>query len=122
MVVLTIEEITQFRSQLAEYPEALTTLDVIQECEGHLEDAATLLMMRQMGKELDRGVNDILKKCRTVICQEEFRNDLAGGLLGIAVEPVAISVGIPPSVATVFVLYAYKVGIKKFCEPLQSDS
>ena len=122
MTVLTQEEITQFCSQLAEYPEALAALDAVQECDGYLEDAIALLLSRETGKEPTRGMSEIWQKCRKVICQEEFRNELAGGLLGLAIEPVAVSVGIPPSVATVLIIYVYKTGIKKFCEAPESSA
>lgn len=40
MIILTSQEIAQFRSQLAEYSVALEALDRIENCEGDLEDAA----------------------------------------------------------------------------------
>ncbi|BAU14943.1 hypothetical protein LEP3755_54990 [Leptolyngbya sp. NIES-3755] len=120
MSIPTAEEIAQFRLQLADRPEAIVALDVIAECEGDLEEAIVLLMVQEMGIEPDRGFNDVIQKCRKVICQEEIRNDLMTGLIPVAIEPVSMSVGIPPGVATAVVLSAYKMGIKKFCAPLNS--
>ena len=117
MTTVTLQEIEQFRAQLTNYPGAITALNVVEECDGHLEDAITLLAMRDMDKEPDRGFSEVVQECRKIICQEEFRNDLVAGLLGIAIEPLSISVGIPPSIATVVILYAYKTGMKNFCEP-----
>lgn len=122
MTVLTQEEIIRFRTQLAAYPEALMALDVVEECGGYLEDAITVIMMRETGAEPDRGLNEVLEKCRKVVCQEEFRNDLLGGLLGVAIEPVAASVGIPLGIATAVVMYAYKKGINQFCDASDSAS
>jgi hypothetical protein len=120
MTTVTTQEIAQFRIQLADYPAAIAALDGVEECGGHLEDALTLLIMRETDREPDRGFSEIVQKCRTIMCEEEFRNDLVGGLLGVVIEPVAISVGIPPSVATVIVIYAYKIGMKRFCESIDS--
>ena len=50
MVIITSQQIAQFRSQLAEYPEALKALDAIEDCEGNIEDAAISLAI-QAGQE-----------------------------------------------------------------------
>jgi hypothetical protein len=117
MTTITQEEIDQFREQLRDYPEALASLDVIQECDGHLEDAVTLLMMRETGKEPDRGVGEWLQKCRTAICQEDVKEALASGLIAPAIEPLGISMGFPPGTATALGILAFKIGIKKLCDP-----
>lgn len=117
MTTITQAEIDQFREQLRDYPEALASLDVIQECEGHLEDAVTLLMMRETGKEPDRGADEWLQKCRTAICQEDVKEALASGLIAPAIEPLGISMGFPPGTATALGILAFKIGIKKLCEP-----
>jgi hypothetical protein len=122
MTILTEAEIAQFRTQLVTYPEALAALDVVEECGGYLEDAITVIMMRETEAEPDRGLNEVVEKCRKVVCQEEFRNDLLGGLLGVAIEPVAASVGIPLGIATAVVMYAYKKGINQFCDVPGSTS
>jgi hypothetical protein len=40
MTTVTQAEIEQYRSQLAEYPDALKALDLLEKCEGDLEYAA----------------------------------------------------------------------------------
>jgi hypothetical protein len=122
MTTVTQEEINQFREQLAGYPEAITSLDVIQECDGHLEDAITLLILRESGKEPDRGLDEWVQKCRKIICQEEFREELAVGLIAAALEPLATSAAIPPGIATAVGIYAFKIGLKKFCQTPDSES
>ena len=113
---ITGQEVESFRLQLADYPERVKALDVIQECDGHLEDAITLMTLRETGQEPDRSLDDWLENSREIICQEEFRNDLAAGLIGVLIEPLAISLAIPAGIATVVAVYAFKIGIKKFCE------
>lgn len=39
MITVTPEEISQFRDQLADRPQALAALSTIEECEGYLDDA-----------------------------------------------------------------------------------
>ncbi|KAM3116306.1 hypothetical protein [Phormidesmis sp. 146-33] len=122
MTTITRDEVEQLQAQLESYPEAITALNVVLECNGHLEDAITLLTMREMDEDVERGLSEVVQQCRSVICKEEFRNDLVGGLLGIAIEPVSISVGVPPSVATVVLLYAYKTGMNKFCQSIDTKA
>lgn len=122
MTTITPEEIEQFRQQLRDYPEVSTALDVIQECDGYLEDAVTLLIMRETGKEPDRGVDEWLQKCRKVICQEDVKEALESGLIAPAIEPLAISMGLPPGTATALGILAFKIGIKKLCDTPKSES
>jgi hypothetical protein len=122
MTTVTPEEIEQFREQLRDDPEAIAALDVIQECDGYVEDAVTLLIMRETGQEPDRGVREWLQKCRTAICQEDVKEALASGLIAPAIEPLAISTGFPPGTATALGILAFKIGIKKLCDSPSSES
>ncbi len=122
MTVVTQEEIEQFREQLRDYPEAIAALDVIQECDGYIEDAVTLLMMRETGKEPERGVGEWLQRCHKVICREEVKEALESGLIAPAIEPLGISIGLPPGTATAVGILAFKIGIKKLCDSPSSES
>lgn len=114
---ITPEELAKFRSELAGYPnpEAIAALDVIEECEGYLEDAVQLLLTRETGTEPDRSLGDLLTKCRKFICQEEVREALEAGILAPAIEPISIGAGIPPGTATAISICAFKLGMKKLC-------
>ena len=61
MTTITNQEIQSFRSQLTDYPEGIKALDIIQECDGHLEDAIALITLRETAQEPDRGL-DLLQK------------------------------------------------------------
>ncbi|MEH1923569.1 hypothetical protein [Nostoc sp.] len=122
MITVTPEEISQFRRQLANSPEALTALDTIEECEGYLDDAVALLVMRETAQEADRGLNDWLEKCRQFFCQEEVREALESGLLAPAIEAIAIGVPIPPGMATALSICVFKLGAKKFCGVNKPDA
>ena len=124
MNIVTSEEIEQFREQLRDYPDAIAALDVIEQRNGNIETAANILAIRA-GYEPSRKSNlleEWSEKCRKVICQEEFREDLAAGVIVAVVEPLAISAAIPPGLATAIAIYAFKTGVKKFCQPTDSES
>jgi hypothetical protein len=121
MTTVTTEEIAKFRSQLADYPEAIAALDMIEECEGNLEDAATVLAI-ELGQETDRAdgwFESLAKRCRPVVCQEEFKDDLLAGLVVGAMESLAVSMGIPPGLATPVAIYVVKKGVKNFCKDFE---
>lgn len=122
MITVTPEEISQFRSQLADSPKALVALDTIQECEGYLEDAVPLLLMRETAKEVDRSLNDWLEKIRQFICQEEVREFLESGFIAPVIEPLAASAGIPLGTATALSICVFKLGAKKFCKVPESGA
>jgi hypothetical protein len=118
MTVVTQEEIENFRKQLRDYPEAIAALDEIEACEGHLEDAAVGLAI-EAGQEPERGAREwlegISERCRTILCQEDFRDEIMAGLLAGSVKALLATTLIPPGLATPVVIYAFKIGIKKFC-------
>ncbi|CCI13178.1 Similar to tr/Q8YT38/Q8YT38 [Microcystis aeruginosa PCC 9806] len=112
---VTSEEIAQFRAELVDHLSAIAALDAIEECEGYLEDAVPLLLMRETGTEPDRSIGDLLKKCRQFICQEEVREALESGMIAPAIEPISMGAGIPPGVATAIGICAFKLGMKRVC-------
>ncbi|MEB3179802.1 MAG: hypothetical protein VKL59_12310 [Nostocaceae cyanobacterium] len=115
MIIITPEEIAAFRQQLADKPEALTALDTIAECEGYVEDAIPLLLIRS-GNEQDRGIHEWLENCRNFVCLEEVRETLELGILAPAIEAIAIGAGVPPGIATAVSICVFKLGAKKFCD------
>jgi hypothetical protein len=122
MITVTPEEISQFRSELADNPQALVALDTIEECESDLDDAVQLLVMRETAQDAHRGLNDWLEKCRQFICQEEVREALESGLLAPAIEAIAIGISIPPGIATALSICVFKLGAKKFCKVPESGA
>jgi hypothetical protein len=120
MITVTPEEMSQFRSQLANSPEALVALDTIEECEGYLDDAVALVVMRETAQEPDRGLNNWLEKTRQFICQEEVREALESGVLAPAIEAIALGTGIPLGIATALSISVFKLGAKRFCKVSES--
>jgi hypothetical protein len=123
MTTVTSIEIAQFRSQLADDPRAMEALDLIEDCEGDLEDAAMTLAIR-IGQEPERANSEWLdalaRKWRAVICQDEFRDDLINGSLKGMMEHLKTTPGFPKILATPVLMYVLKQGVNNFCEPLDS--
>lgn len=119
MLFLTSQEIAQYRSQLALFPDALLALDCIEDCEGNIEDAALTLAI-QVGQQPDRTdwLDGLAKRCRVEICRSEFRDELLTGNIATAVECLIETKICPKALVTPVILYALKSGIESFCEPL----
>ncbi len=114
---LSDQEITQYRKQFADRPEALDALDLIAENDGDLKESASLLAL-EAGVEIVKGVPNILdelaQKCRKAVCDDAF-DDLMTGLLGAAVGTLAATGQLPEALATPVVIYIARIGVKKFC-------
>ena len=125
MTQVTPEEIAQFRSQLADYPNALAALQAIEDCEGDLEDAAMALAIKA-GQEPQRANSEWLdalaRKCRAVICRSEFRDDLLKGNYAAVVPYLGATSLCPALLATPVIMYVVRQGINDFCQPLDPIS
>ena len=133
MTTITQEEVAKFRAELAEYPEALTALDVIEEYDGNLPAAAKAIAIRNdIEGVADYGLFDWfderLQECRNFICQPKYRS-LTKNYLPALIPPLADlfagSLGCPPGVAgiiaTPFAVYINNEGLDKFCESFDSQ-
>lgn len=121
MTLVTAQEIAQFRSELATYPEALKALDVIEDCEGDLEDAAIALAIaagQQPQRDNAEWLDALARKCRAVICQKEFREDLLKGNYALMFRYLAETPLLPAILATPVLMYVVRQGVNIFCEPL----
>ena len=125
---LTSEEIAQYRVELADNTDALAALDVIEEWEGDLADAAESIATRN-GIE---GVEDnadfrwfaiVLNKCRDFIFQPNYENLREKYLPALIPTLTGIIVGYlmcPPQVAgilsAIVAVYIQDQGLDKFCQ------
>jgi hypothetical protein len=130
MTTITSEEIAQYRSELVDYPEALAALDVIEEWDGDLADAAESIATRNgiEGVEDNAGsrwFSVMLVKIRefTKICEPEnqnFRENYLPALIPSIADLMSSSFGCPPGVAgllaTPFAVYIKEEGMEKFCQ------
>ena len=125
MLTITPDEISQFRSQMADNPEILAALDAIEDCEGNLEVAAQLIAVETTDAEVSLRADSnylekLSKKLSNIICQEEF-DELMTGVLTAAIAYLAASGNIPVALATPVVIYVAKIGAKKFCETAKPE-
>lgn len=121
MTLVTPAEIAQYRSQLSGYPLALVALDAIEDCEGDLEDAAISLAIH-VGQEpntTENWLDGLAKRYRVVICQQEFREDLANEILGSVVVHLMEQKLCPEILITPVVIYVVKTDVNDFCRPLE---
>jgi hypothetical protein len=119
---LTPEEIQNYREQFKDYPEALDALDLIDESDGDLIESANLLAAEagiEISSRAGEDVNildKLAQKCRSIICDEDFMDDLMSGLLTAGVATLTVSGQIPQAVATPVVIYLTKKGVKIWCQ------
>jgi hypothetical protein len=121
VIRVTLAEIEQYRTDLADDPIALRSLDMIEDCEGDLEDAAISLAL-QVGQEPDRSdrwLDSVAKRWRVTLCEGAIRENLAAGNVAAAVRSLSSETMIPSALATPIALYVLKLGVEPFCEPLQ---
>ncbi|MEA5500915.1 hypothetical protein VB834_02740 [Limnoraphis robusta Tam1] len=126
-IIVTPEQIAFYRKQLAGNEEALAALDVIEEWDGDLADAAESIAKRNgiEGVETNadlRWFSQKLKECHQFICQpkyENLRDKYVSTLIPVLTEFLAGSLGCPPGVAgliaTPFALYIGEEKMDKFC-------
>jgi hypothetical protein len=121
MTTITPQEIAQFRSQLADDAVAMEALDLIEDCEGDLEDAAMSLAIKA-GQEPQtpnsEWLDALAKKWRAVICQQNFRTDLLNGSVKSTIEHLRTLSAFPQVLAAPVSIYVIKQGVNNFCEPL----
>lgn len=120
MILLTTEEIENYRVQFAENPSALHTLDVIEDCEGNLEDAAIDLALKagQEPTESERWLDGFAKRWRVQLCRPHLRRHVQENRLGDAMSVLVEMTNLPISLAIALLIYAQKTGLETFCQPL----
>lgn len=118
-------EFNDYREKFADYPEALHALDLIADNGGDLEKSASFLAL-EAGISVTRQGPNILDKlaqrCRPIICDDVFIDELMGGLLTAGVATLAASGQIPAAVATPVVIYLTKTGVKNWCKSNQTKN
>ena len=121
MITVTLEEIERYRVELASNSAALKALDMIEDCEGDLEDAAIALAL-QVGQEpeqSERWLDGLAKRWRVFVCQADIKESLMAGSALNAVQLLETSTDLPNVLAVPVVLYVMKTGVEDFCKLLQ---
>lgn len=121
MTQVTSQEIAQFRSQLADNDTAMEVLDLIEDCEGDLGDAAITLAIK-VGQQPDvtncEWLDGLARKWRVVICQSEYRDDLQNGSVTGIIEDLESISDFPNILILPVLMYILKQNVNNFCEPL----
>lgn len=122
---LTPEEIQQYREQLKDNSTAIAQLEIIERCEGNLEQAARILARRANIEGVRAGITweSALTKARQVICNDNFKKGLAPDLIS-GVVAALITAGDPllVAVATPCAGYIVKESLTKFCKVEESET
>ncbi|HEY9619533.1 MAG TPA: hypothetical protein V6C78_04145 [Crinalium sp.] len=121
MIILTPEEINQYRAELSENTDALRSLDLIEDCEGDIEDAAIVLAL-QAGQEpdhSDRWLEGQAKRWRAFLCQNELKVQISGGAIASLVQLLIQETTIAPVLAVPVIIYVLKTGVEEFCRPFE---
>ncbi|MGF1513030.1 MAG: hypothetical protein ACFB5Z_04945 [Elainellaceae cyanobacterium] len=122
MEPLTSAQIAQYRSALSAVPEALLALDMIEDCEGDLEDAAIALAL-QVGQEPDRSdrwLDGLSKRWRVALCEPPVQAHIHAERLAAAAQTLVNAVDLSPRLVTLVVIYVHQQGVSKFCQALDA--
>jgi hypothetical protein len=122
ILTVTSEELEQFRTILADYPDALSALDVIADCEGDLEDAAITLAI-QAGQEPntgDRWLDGFAKSWRHVLCRTDIKATLQSGLTPGVLLSLTEHTTLSLKLVTPVAIYVIKSGVQDFCYSFES--
>ncbi len=120
-IIITPQELEQFREDLSDHAAALEALRVIEDCDGDLEDAAIALAIRagQEPDTNDRWIEGLAKRWRHILCQADLRENLEDGLSGAVVDAIAADSEIPSKLVAPVAIYVLKTGVQDFCQPLE---
>ncbi len=121
MTILTPEKIAKYRNELKEYPEAITALNTIEECEGNLEDATALIASRSGESVLmgDSLLNDLVKRARKHLCQPDNQKEWAD--LKDVLEILKEFLPSPIPLAVTCTLKLSEIGLRNLCKS-ETDS
>ncbi|MFG6097550.1 hypothetical protein SPB21_19960 [Leptothoe sp. ISB3NOV94-8A] len=123
MLSIPLIEITQLVEQLADYPEALRSLQEIEDCDGDLNDAALSLALRAglEPTENDGWLEGFAKRYRHIACLPEFRANLTKQQIVGLIQHLTHNSQCPNLLAVPVVLYISKTGVDHFCQSFDNS-
>ncbi|EKV01800.1 hypothetical protein Lepto7375DRAFT_3991 [Leptolyngbya sp. PCC 7375] len=123
MLSIPLIEITQLVEQLADYPEALRSLQEIEDCDGDLNDAALSLALRAglEPTENDGWLEGFAKRYRHIACLPEFRANLTKQQIIGLIQHLTHNSQCPNLLAVPVVLYISKTGVDNFCQSFDNS-
>ena len=123
MVSIPLIEITQLVERLADYPEALRSLQEIEDCDGDLNDAALSLALRAglEPTENEGWLEGFAKRYRHIACLPEFRAELKAERVIALVQHLTQNSQCPNLLVVPVALYISKTGVDTFCQSFDNS-
>lgn len=123
MISIPLIEITQLIERLADYPEALRSLQEIEDCDGELNDAALSLALKAglEPTENDGWLEGFAKRHRHIACLPEFRADLTQQKIISLVQHLTENSQCPNLLVVPVALYISKTGVETFCDSFDNS-
>ncbi|MGD1856043.1 MAG: hypothetical protein ACFB2W_17520 [Leptolyngbyaceae cyanobacterium] len=123
MLSIPLIEITRLIERLADYPEALRSLQEIEDCDGDLNDAALSLALKAglEPTENDGWLQGFAKRYRHIACLPEFRAELANQQVVSLSQHLTQNSHCPNLLAVPVALYISKTGVNEFCESFDNS-
>ncbi|MEP0917503.1 hypothetical protein NC981_11775 [Leptolyngbya sp. DQ-M1] len=120
-IIVSLEDLELFREQLSDHPNALAALDVIEDCDGDLEDAAISLAIKsgQLPEANERWIDGLAKRWRHILCEAQIKEGLEDGLSGVLIDAIVAQTELPMRLAVPVAIYVVKTGVQPFCQPMQ---
>lgn len=123
MRLIDLDQLEHWRSQLADYPAVLRSLNEIENCDGDVEDAAISLAI-QAGLEPDHSQDWLLslaKRFRSPICRCVANAGSVPDLIEL-IRHLATTNACPALLALPVALAAQAEGLERFCEAVQLEA
>ena len=123
MISIPLLEITQLIERLADYPEAMRSLQEIEDCDGDLNDAALSLALKAglEPTENDGWLEGFAKRYRHMACLPEFRADLRAQQTVSLAQHLTANSQCPNLLAVPVALYISKTGVDTFCQSFDNS-
>ncbi|ESA33044.1 hypothetical protein N836_23565 [Leptolyngbya sp. Heron Island J] len=123
MLSIPLIEITQLVERLVDYPEALRSLQEIEDCDGELNDAALSLALRAglEPTENEGWLEGFAKRYRHIACLPEFRADLKAQQVIALVQHLTQNSQCPNLLVVPVALYISKIGVDSFCQSFDNS-
>ena len=120
-IIVLPEELELFRKQLSDHPGAIAALEVIEDCDGDLEDAAIALAIRsgQLPEANEGWIDGLAKRWRHILCEVALQEELKDGLSGKIMDAIVAQTSLPMRLAIPVAIYVIKIGVQPFCRPMQ---
>ncbi|MCV6639337.1 hypothetical protein [Candidatus Albibeggiatoa sp. nov. NOAA] len=120
MVTITSSELDQFRTAFQDNDDAQDALDILENCNGNLQDAASIIIGIEkneyhLGDQDWVDFENIIKDLRKVVCNQAFEAAFVSSLTGALEYLVGKELGFSKVFLTFFVVYLSHQGFEYFC-------